>query len=553
MLKNKYFHPKLLTTLKKYTFSQFIQDIGAGVVVGIIALPLAIAFGIASGVEPQAGIITAIIAGFLIALLGGSRVQIGGPTGAFIVVVYGIVQKFGIDGLIIASIMAGLILVLMGLFKIGDWIKFIPSPVTTGFTSGIAIVIFSSQVNDFLGLNIKKVPAEFIEKWEIYFQHFSNINMYAFGLAISTIVIMILMKKWPKIPSAFVALIITSVVSIIMKFPVETIGSRFGSFNGTLPTFVIPHVDMATIKMLIPVAFTIAILGAIESLLSAVVSDGLIGGKHRSNTELIAQGIANIITPFFGGIPATGAIARTATNIKNGGRTPIAGIVHAITLLLIFLFFGKFAELIPMATLAGILVVVSYNMSEWREFKILLSSPRYDVAVLLITFFLTVVFDLTLAIEVGLVLSSFLFVNRITDNTEINVLTLDSLKNNYDSYFNRPDSLENFELPRNVAVIEINGAFFFGAASKLFEILSKISHEKEIIILRMNRVLSIDATGLKILHNFFKEVEAANKKIILTDLNSQTSSFITHSKFFNKLDPNCLKSTINDALSDLKA
>ena len=371
------FKPKFFTMLKGITKEQVISDITAGTIVGIVALPLAIAFGIASGVSPERGLITAIIGGFIVSFLGGSRVQIGGPTGAFIVIVYQIVQNYGLNGLILATLMAGVILIIMGFAKFGSIIKFIPHPVTVGFTSGIAIVIFSSQIKDLLGLHIAKVPADFIEKWKVFFANFSGINIYAAGIAVFSLLVMIF---WPKIsrkiPGSIIAIIITTIAVQIFNLPVETIGSVFGNIPSTLPAPSVPDFDLATIRNLIQPATTIAILAAIEALLSAVVSDGMIGGKHRSNMELVAQGVANIFSPLFGGIPVTGAIARTATNIKNGGRTPIAGITHAIVLLFIMLFFGQWANLIPMASLAAVLVIVSYNMSEWRSFKNLLSSPR---------------------------------------------------------------------------------------------------------------------------------------------------------------------------------
>ncbi len=416
--------PKLFTTFKSYSKQQFIADATAGIIVGIVALPLAIAFGIASGVTPEKGIITAIIAGFIISFFGGSRVQIGGPTGAFIIIVYGIIQNYGTTGLAIATIMAGIILVIMGLVKFGSLIKFIPYPVIVGFTSGIALLIFSTQIKDFFGLTMAKVPTEFHEKWIAYFRVFSTVNYYVLGIALFALLIMIF---WPKvthrIPGSLVAIIITSIVVIVFKLPVDTIGSKFGEIPSNLPSPSFYEIDLTIIKNLIGPATVIALLAAIESLLSAVVADGMIGGKHRSNMELIAQGLANIIVPIFGGIPATGAIARTATNIKNGGRTPVAGIIHAITLLLIMLFFGSYAKLIPMATLAAILIIVSYNMSEWHAFKSLLKSPKSDVAVLLTTFFLTVIFDLTIAIEIGMVLSVLLFMKRMAEVSNVSIIT----------------------------------------------------------------------------------------------------------------------------------
>ncbi|MEP6846989.1 MAG: SulP family inorganic anion transporter, partial [Panacibacter sp.] len=408
------FKPKLFDTLRNYSSKQFSKDLVAGLIVGIVALPLAIAFAIASGVSPEKGLFTAVIAGFIVSALGGSKVQIGGPTGAFIVIVYGIVQQYGVNGLIIATFIAGVLLIIMGLARLGTVIKFIPHPLIVGFTSGIALIIFSSQIKDFFGLQMGVVPADFLYKWESYFTHLESVNVYAAAMAAATVVIIFL---WPrvthKLPGSLIAILITTAAVEILHLPVETIGSRFGAIPSSLPKPVIPDLDFDTIKNLIRPAFTIALLGGIESLLSAVVSDGMIGGNHRSNMELVAQGTANIFSSLFGGIPATGAIARTVTNVKNGGRTPVAGITHAFTLLLIMLFVGKWAALIPMATLAGILVVVAYNMSEWENFISVLKGSRSDIAVLLTTFLLTVLIDLTVAIEVGMVLAAFLFMRKM--------------------------------------------------------------------------------------------------------------------------------------------
>jgi len=418
------FVPKIVTALKNYDREQFLGDLVAGVIVGVVALPLAIAFAIASGVTPDRGLWTAVIAGFLISALGGSRVQIGGPTGAFVVIVYGIVQKHGIDGLAIATIMAGVILVVMGFAKLGAMIKFIPHPVITGFTSGIAVIIFSGGIKDLLGLHMGEVPPGFFEKWITYAQTASGFTPAAVGVSALSLAVIVL---WPKVtrrvPGTFIALIITTAVVSIMNLPVETIGSRFGATSGSIPPIQLPSVSFAQISALVGPAFTIAVLAAIESLLSAVVADGMIGGRHRSNMELIGQGVANIVTPLFGGIPATGAIARTVTNVKNGGRTPVAGIVHALTLLIITLFGARWAGLIPMATLAAILVVVSVQMSQWRTFRAELRSPKSDVVVLLTTFALTVIVDLTVAISVGMVLAAFLFIRRMAEVTNVRVLT----------------------------------------------------------------------------------------------------------------------------------
>ncbi len=537
--------PKLLTTLKNYNTTQFIQDLTAGTIVGIVAIPLAIAFAIASGVSPDKGLITAIIAGFLISALGGSRVQIGGPTGAFVVIVYGIIQQYGVDGLIIATMMAGIILVIMGFAKLGSVIKFIPHPVIVGFTSGIALIIFSSQIKDFFGLQIQNVPAEFIEKWIIYFQNFSSINYYSFGVAGVSLLIMIFWGKVShKIPGSLVALILSTVAVQIFNLPVETIGSRFGEIPSTLPAPVFPAINLEIIRNLIAPATTIALLAAIESLLSAVVADGMIGGKHRSNMELIAQGVANIASPLFGGIPATGAIARTATNIKNGGRTPVAGIVHAIFLLLIMLFFGNYAKLIPMATLAAILIIVSYNMSEWRSFKALLKNPRSDVAVLLTTFFLTVIFDLTLAIQIGILLSVLLFMRRMINVSNVGIIT----KEFDEEETPDPNSIDKKSVPEGVEVFEINGPFFFGAAYKFKEAMNQIETPPKITIIRMRNVPAIDSTGIHTLEEVLKKAKHDNSHLILSGVHTQPFIALEQSGFLKNIGEGNIFGNIDDAL-----
>ena len=538
--------PKLFTTLKDYNKEQFVADATAGVIVGIVALPLAIAFGIASGVTPEKGIITAIIAGFIISVFGGSRVQIGGPTGAFIIIVYGIIQNYGMTGLTIATVMAGIILVIMGLFKFGSAIKFIPYPVVVGFTSGIAVLIFSTQIKDFFGLTIAKVPADFYEKWITYSQTFSTINYYAFGLAALSLLIMMF---WPKIthkiPGSLVALIVTTLLVQIFKFPVETIGSIFGEIPSNLPSPKFFEVNLDMIKHLIAPASTIAILAAIESLLSAVVADGMIGGKHRSSMELIAQGLANIITPLFGGIPATGAIARTATNIKNGGRTPVAGIIHALTLLLIMLFFGGWAKLIPMATLSAILIVVAYHMSEWRSFKSLLKSPRSDVVVLLTTFFMTIIFDLTIAIEIGMVLAAFLFMKRMAEVSNIGMITreLEDEEEKSD-----PFAINKKNIPKGVDVFEINGPFFFGAASKFKDQMKSFGEPPFVRIIRMRNVPAIDATGLETIRNFCVDSEKEGIKIILSGVHTQPLFAMTQAGIMDLVREENVRGNIDDAL-----
>ena len=513
------FKPKIVDTLKNYNRRQFGKDVMAGLIVGIVALPLAIAFAIASGVSPEKGLYTAVIAGFIISAMGGSRVQIGGPTGAFIVIVYGIVQVHGVNGLIIATFMAGIMLIIMGFARLGSVIKFIPHPLINGFTSGIAILIFSSQMKDFFGLKMGAVPADFLDKWKSYIESFGSVNMYAVAIAAATVAIILL---WPKvthkIPGSLIAILVTTAAIQILHLPIDTIGSRFGSIPSSLPIPVIPHLDIATIKNLVQPAFTIALLGGIESLLSAVVADGMIGGNHKSNMELIAQGTANIFSSIFGGIPATGAIARTATNVKNGGRTPVAGIVHAITLLLIMLFIGKWAALIPMATLAGILVVVAYNMSEWESFISVFKGPRSDVAVLLTTFLLTVLVDLTVAIEIGMVLAAFLFMRKMIKFSDVSILTKDIDDNGNGKDKN---AIGNFTIPEHVEVFEITGPLFFGAAYKFKDAMRFIEKPPKVLIIRMRQVPIIDATGIRTLEEVHKESKHRGTKLILSEVHSQ--------------------------------
>lgn len=539
--------PKLFTTLKDYSSKQFIADLSAGTIVGIVALPLAIAFGIASGVTPEKGLITAIVAGFIISFLGGSRVQIGGPTGAFIVIVYGIVQQYGINGLIIATIMAGVILVIMGFARFGSIIKFIPHPVVVGFTSGIALLIFSTQIKDFFGLQIEKVPSEFFDKWIEYSVNFSTINFYAFGIAaIALFIILIFPKITHKIPGSIVALIVTTAIVQIFNLPVETIGSKFGELPSALPKPVFPQIDFATIKGLIQPATTIAILAAIESLLSAVVADGMIGSKHRSNMELVAQGVANIVTPLFGGIPATGAIARTATNIKNGGRTPVAGITHAVVLLLITLFFGQFAKLIPMATLAAILVIVAYNMSEWRSFVEIFKSPKSDLIVLLTTFGLTVIFDLTIAIQVGMILAVILFMRSMAMVTNVGVITRE-LKDEDEDGFD-VNAIENKKVPDGVEVFEINGPFFFGAVSKFRDAMRFIENPPKVLIIRMRNVPAIDGTGIHALEEVYHDSIKKGTQLVLSGVHTQPLMALDQSGFLKVIGEQNVLGNIDDSL-----
>ena len=458
------FKPKLFSVLKTYSLAQLSKDITAGIIVAIIALPLSIALAISSGVSPERGLYTAIVAGFIISMLGGSRVQIGGPTGAFMVIVYGVVANFGYEGLVITTFLAGIMMILFGVFKLGNIIKFIPYPITTGFTSGIALVIFSAQIKDLLGLRIESVPAEFINKWSSYYSALDTINPNSVIVGAISLLILIF---WPKInrkiPAAFISLVVASALVKLLGIDVPTIGSKFGEISSSLPRPIIPHITVSNISLLIGPAFTIAILGSIESLLSAVVSDGMIGGKHRSNTELIAQGIANMASSMFGGIPATGAIARTVANVKNGGRTPIAGMVHSVTLLLIMMIFMPLAKMIPLASLSAVLIIVAYNMSGWREFKALLKSPKSDVLILLATFLITVLIDLVKAIEIGIILASFLFMKRMSEVSNVNITSLDAAEDT-DDYYDFINENEKLQTPEDVQIYEINGPFFFGAA-----------------------------------------------------------------------------------------
>jgi SulP family sulfate permease len=539
--------PKLVTTLKDYDRTRFLADATAGVIVGIVALPLAIAFGIASGVTPEAGLITAVVAGFLISALGGSRVQIGGPTGAFVVIVYGIIQEYGMDGLRVATLMAGVILVGFGLGKVGNYIKFIPYPLTIGFTTGIALIIFSSQLKDFLGLTMGTVPPEFLEKWSAYADAIGSVNPNAVLVALLAITIII---GWPRlhsrIPGPFVALILTTALVHLLDLPVETIGQRFGAISANLSAPEVPPLSFGTVTSLVGPAFTIALLAAIESLLSAVVADGMIGGRHRSNMELVAQGVANIASPLFGGIPATGAIARTATNVKNGGRTPVAGIVHAFTLLLIMLFFGRWAGLIPMATLAAILVVVSYHMSEWRTFRSEFRAPRSDVVIMLATFLLTVLVDLTVAIEVGMVLSAFLFMKRMAEVANVSAVTEDFREEGLEDEV--PAGDRDRVLPAGVEVYEINGPFFFGAAETFRETLTTVAVRPRVLILRMRNVPAMDSTGLHALKDVILRSRRDGILVLLSEVHPQPRTVLERAQVLELMQPGGVHDDIEAAL-----
>ncbi len=500
------FKPKFFSLLKAgYSPQQLRKDIFAGIIVGIVALPLAIAFAVASGVSPERGLITAVIAGFLISFLGGSRVQIGGPTGAFVIVVFGVVSQYGMTGLMISTILAGVILILFGIFRLGTILKYIPHPLITGFTSGIALIIFTTQIKDALGMKISGIPAGFLPKWSLYFESLPSFNPWAVGITITTILITLYAGKLiPRIPGSFIAIVILTLAVSVFHLPVNTIQTVYGSIPDKI-SISLPAVHLSDLSHYLQPAFTIAMLGAIESLLSAVVADGMIGANHRSNTELIAQGIANIVIPFFGGIPATGAIARTATNVKNGGRTPVAGLVHAVTLLLIMLFLGRMAMLIPMACLAGILIVVAYNMSEWRSFLSIMKGTRYDIFILLTTFFLTVLVDLTMAIEIGMVLAALLFMQRMAKSGA--VLSVDG----------ESDLFENYSgLPGKIDIYEISGPFFFAAAKKYKETLKNINSRSEVLIIRMRHVPFIDSTGIDNFRETIRDIQSRNTKILLS-------------------------------------
>ena len=550
------FKPRLFSALKNYSKETFMADLMAGIIVGIVALPLAIAFGIASGVSPEKGIITAIIAGFIISLLGGSKVQIGGPTGAFIVIIYGIIQQYGEAGLIVATLMAGILLILLGVFKLGAIIKFIPYPIIVGFTSGIAVTIFTTQIADIFGLNFggEKVPGDFIGKWMIYFRHFDTINWWNTIVSIASIIIIAITPRFSKkIPGSLIAIIVVTAVVYLLKTyagidTIDTIGDRF-TIKSELPDATMPALNWEAIKDLFPVAITIAVLGAIESLLSATVADGVTGDKHDSNTELIAQGTANLITPLFGGIPATGAIARTMTNINNGGKTPVAGIIHAVVLLLILLFLMPLAQYIPMACLAGVLVIVSYNMSEWRTFKALLKNPKSDVTVLLITFFLTIIFDLTIANEVGLVIACILFMRRVMETTEISVIKDEIDPNDELDIAVRE---EHLIIPAGVEVYEINGPYFFGIATKFEETMAQLGDRPKVRVIRMRKVPFIDSTGIHNLTSLCKMSQKEKITIVLSGVNEKVHNTLEKSGFYELLGKQNICPNINVALDRAK-
>ncbi|TKI70240.1 STAS domain-containing protein [Sulfurimonas crateris] len=540
---NKVFEPKLFTLLKSgISKDQLISDIFAGIVVGIVALPLSIAFAVASGVSPEKGLITAIIAGFIISFFGGSRVQIGGPTGAFIVIIYAIVQEYGIDGLIISTMMAGVILILFGLLRLGNLLKYFPHPLIVGFTSGIAVIIFSTQIKDALGLGIEKMPSEFFEKWVAYFSQVDETNLYALAITTVTILITIYFKKiTARVPGSFVAILFITFIVQAANIPVTTIESFFGEIPNTF-TFSLPNIEMENLYIYIAPALTIALLGGVESLLSAVVADGMISGNHRSNTELIAQGMANILTPIFGGIAATGAIARTATNVKNGGRTPIAGIVHAMTLLLIMLVFASYAKLIPMACLAGILIVVAYNMSEWRSFISILKGSPFDIIVLLSTFLLTVFVDLTVAIQIGVVLSSLLFMKRMADIGIKTPCHVDS------------DLLEDYsDLPEGVSIYEISGPLFFASAKQYSGVIKEIGLKSKILIIRMRHVPFVDSTALHNFEEMLKTLQKSDVIVLLSGVNSDVLQDLKKYEITNLLEEGNILDSFDEAVKRAKS
>ena len=545
------FQPKLIQCLKTYNREKLMADLMAGIIVGIVALPLAIAFGIASGVSPEKGIITAIVAGFAISAFGGSRVQIGGPTGAFIIIIYGIIQQYGLEGLAIATVLAGIFLILLGVFRLGTIIRYIPYPIVIGFTSGIALTIFTTQIKDLFGLTIDgAVPADFISKWGVYFENFSSIDLPTTIVGILSVAIIALTPMVSKkIPGSLIAIIIMTIVGVILTnffgIHVDTIGDRF-QINPNVPEATVPALTWVSIKGLISPALTIAILGAIESLLSATVADGIIGHRHNSNQELIGQGIANILSPIFGGIPATGAIARTMTNINNGGKTPVAGIIHAIVLLLIYFFLMPLAAYIPMACLAGVLVMVSYNMSGWRTIRQMMKNPKSDITVLWLTFFLTVIFDLTIAIEVGIILACFLCMRRMAETTQVSVLTEEIDPTENTEFANL--SMDHLHIPEGVEVYEIDGPYFFGVANKFEDIMNRMKDKPKVRIIRMRKVPFVDSTGIHNLTNLIEQSHRNGITIILSGVNDRVRAVLEKNGFNGLVGVNNICDNITDAL-----
>jgi SulP family sulfate permease len=546
------FVPQLITCLRSYTRQQFLSDLSAGVVVGVVALPLAMAFAIASGLTPERGLYTAIVAGFIISALGGSRVQIGGPTGAFVVLVYDIGQRYGVEGLTVCTLLAGVMLLILGLARLGSIIKYIPYPVITGFTSGIAVIIFSTQIKDLLGLTTGPLPGDFLGKWAEYARHLDTINWAAAVLSVVCIALIVYWPKaWRRVPGSVVALVLATVATQILGLSVETIGSRFGDIPSTLPPLTWPSLSLARVHELIGPAATVALLAAIESLLSAVVADGMTGFRHHSNMELVAQGVANVISPLFGGFAATGAIARTATNVRNGASTPVAGIIHSLTLFTIMLVFGRWARLVPMCCLASVLVVVAYNMSEWRTFRSLIRAPRGDVVVLLTTFGLTVVFDLTLAVQIGVVLAAFLFMKRMADVTRVGAITRELTDPNFDWDGERkPDAgaANKRIIPAGVQVYEVNGPFFFGAADKVRDVLQVVEGAPKVMILRLRHVPLLDATGLHMLEEVHKNCAKAGTTLVLAAVRDQPLQTLRRSHCLQALGKENVTRSLDHAL-----
>lgn len=557
-MSNSYFAPRLLSELRHYNKAKFAADLMAGLIVGIVALPLAIAFGIASGVSPSQGILTAIIGGFIVSALGGSRVQIGGPTGAFIVIIYGIVSdpNLGLSGLMLATMLAGIFLILLGICHLGTIIKFIPYPIVVGFTSGIAVTIFTTQIKDLFGLTIAgKMPGDFLSKWLVYFQNFDTVDWVTTAIGVLSIVIIALTPKVSKkVPGSLVAIIVMTIgvyfLNTYTDMKVLTIGDQFGEIKASIPSLQVPNLSWESVKSLFPTAMVIAVLGAIESLLSATVADGVCGDHHNSNQELIGQGVANLCTPLFGGIPCTGAIARTMTNINNGGRTPVAGIIHAVVLLVIFLVLMPLAAYIPMSCLAGVLVIVSYNMSGWRTFMQLMKNPKSDVIVLFITFLLTVIFDLTIAIEVGLLIACLLFMKRMAESTQIKVIA-DEIDPNDETDAEVHE--EHLRIPQGVEVYEINGPYFFGIANKFEELMAAMEDHPKVRIIRMRRVPFIDSTGIHNLQNLCEMSHREGTHIVLSGVTPNVYSVLEHNGFCHLLGKDHICPNINVALERASA
>lgn len=557
-MSNSYFAPRLLSELRHYNKAKFVADLMAGLIVGIVALPLAIAFGIASGVSPSQGILTAIIGGFIVSALGGSRVQIGGPTGAFIVIIYGIVSdpNLGLSGLMLATMLAGIFLILLGVCHLGTIIKFIPYPIVVGFTSGIAVTIFTTQIKDLFGLTIAgKMPGDFLSKWLVYFQNFDTVDWVTTAIGVLSIVIIALTPKVSKkVPGSLVAIIVMTIgvyfLNTYTDMKVLTIGDQFGEIKASIPSLQVPNLSWESVKSLFPTAMVIAVLGAIESLLSATVADGVCGDHHNSNQELIGQGVANLCTPLFGGIPCTGAIARTMTNINNGGRTPVAGIIHAAVLLVIFLVLMPLAAYIPMSCLAGVLVIVSYNMSGWRTFMQLMKNPKSDVIVLFITFLLTVIFDLTIAIEVGLLIACLLFMKRMAESTQIKVIA-DEIDPNDETDAEVHE--EHLRIPQGVEVYEINGPYFFGIANKFEELMAAMEDHPKVRIIRMRRVPFIDSTGIHNLQNLCEMSHREGTHIVLSGVTPNVYSVLEHNGFCHLLGKDHICPNINVALERASA